>query len=95
MLGLGYRPLWMDLPVQMWPDYFAAEKRLAQQKRHSRGSAGAAMGRLREVVSSDRAECPTYRWVRVGLREIRGSWWAASVRIYEPGKPRYRLERRR
>ncbi|GEM_PF-4378682 len=92
---LGYRLIWMDLPASMWPEYFATERRLAQQKRHARGSAGAAMSRLREVVAMDRAACPVYRWVRVGLREIRGSWWAQSVRIYEPGKPRYRWEVRR
>ncbi len=95
MRGLAYQPLWMNLPASMWPSYFEAERRLAQQKRHARGSAGAAMTRLREVVAMDRTACPAYRWVRVGLREIRGSWWAPSERIYEPGKPRYRMERRR
>lgn len=58
-------------------------------------SATVAKHRLRAVVALDRAACPAYRWVRAGLREIRGSWLAPSRRIYESGKPRYRMERRR
>lgn len=53
-------------------------------------SAAIARSRLALILPSDREACGDGYWLRVGLKEIRGSWFAASRYIYEPGKARYR-----
>lgn len=54
------------------------------------GSAAIAKARMVQVLPADREACGDGYWQRVGLKEIRGSWFAPSRYIYEPGKPRYR-----
>ncbi len=92
---LGYRPLWMELPVSMWPAYFEGERRLAQVKRHSRGTAGHAFSRLRITTRLDREACNDGKWVKVS----EGAYFYWPIEAASPTfineKPRFRWERRR
>lgn len=105
---LGYRPLWMELPVSMWPAYFEGERRMAQVKRHSRGTAGHAFSRLRIITYLDREACNDGKWVPMqrgldfwdvlitrGEVYLRGRRALDVAEIKRYFKPRYRWERRR
>ncbi|PZS42746.1 hypothetical protein A7X60_01580 [Stenotrophomonas maltophilia] len=105
---IGYRPLWMELPVSMWPAYFEGERRLAQVKRHSRGTAGHAFSRLRITTHLDREACNDGKWVASRRRPDLWDVLIVGSELYLHGKrveseadvarffkPRYRWERRR